>query len=309
MTAKAQGFPPLKLYTSYHFGSAEHERAAIRRDDNGYTAMTPTASKTLRTQRGAEGWLTKRIGADHMKQAMLDVPDDSRPRMVKRGSAPPSKSKRGPLKPKPAPWPLREGVGAAARQATFDSPIHPPAISNYEMQVLQYLLVKGPMKREKLLKHSAAVTGKPAAMFKSGLARLSRSGAVFYDEQKDTYAYPPPANAGALRKRWAGERAGKQQRYEASRPAKPAQPRKRTTMEAPMASTKKNATKKKAKVVKMQLEVSGGTPLQGRKDKVFQVSLKRGKGEVIALGDFLAKTPAEAKRKASTQVRRQIGAC
>ena len=80
--------------------------------------------------------------------------------------------------------------------------------------------------------------------------------------------------------------------------------------EAVMPAKKKKATKatKKKPVVKMALEVTGGAKLEGRKDKVFQVALKRG-DTAIPLGDFLAKTAAEAKRKAGTVVRRQIGAC
>ena len=112
---KLPGFPPLAIYTTYRFGSAQHERAAIRRDNNGFTAVTPTQSKIFKTQGGAEGWLVERIGAENMSEAKLDVPDDMPARTVKRGAAAP-KIKRSPLKPRPSP--LREGVGAGAAQPT-----------------------------------------------------------------------------------------------------------------------------------------------------------------------------------------------
>jgi len=97
----SEPFPPLKMYTSYHFGTVENQRGAIRYDNNGYLALTPTQSKTFKKQAGAERWLLKRIGPEKMVEARLDVPDDSAQRVIKRGDKPASKPKRGPLKPKP----------------------------------------------------------------------------------------------------------------------------------------------------------------------------------------------------------------
>ena len=54
----------------------------------------------------------------------------------------------------------------------------------------------------------------------------------------------------------------------------------------------------------MSISVVGGNGAS----RLRKRSLKRG-STTIPIGDFLAKTVTEAKRKAATQVRRQIGAC
>lgn len=78
-------YPPLRKLEQYHFGPTANWRGKIAYDNNGYTALTPTQSKILKTQKGATAWLEKRIGAQHMAEAFLDTPDERRSQNVKRG--------------------------------------------------------------------------------------------------------------------------------------------------------------------------------------------------------------------------------
>ncbi len=62
------------------------------------------------------------------------------------------------------------------------------------------------------------------------------------------------------------------------------------------------ATKKKASI---RLDVKKGRAIEGSKLKLYDVHLKKG-SEKIRVGEFLAKTEADARKKARTEVRKDI---
>ena len=62
-----------------------------------------------------------------------------------------------------------------------------------------------------------------------------------------------------------------------------------------MAAKKKSGTK-------LELKVSGNQAIEGSKEKLYTVTLKKGSSQ-IPLGQFLARTETEAKKKARAVVR------
>ena len=63
------------------------------------------------------------------------------------------------------------------------------------------------------------------------------------------------------------------------------------------------ATKKTSKLA---LVVGKPRPIEGRKDKLYEVALKRGSARIL-IGEFLATTETAAKKQARAIIRRELG--
>ena len=62
----------------------------------------------------------------------------------------------------------------------------------------------------------------------------------------------------------------------------------------------------KKSVTKLGLVVGKPRPIEGRKDRLYEVTLKRGSAR-IPIGEFLAATEAAAKKQAKAIIRRELG--